>query len=61
MNKMKEVTQGQGAAVVATADLHVNSEIVGSDDGGFGVVERLIQPSNNKIALCMVLFYIVFV
>lgn len=57
---MKQVAREQAAAVIATEDLVVNLENIGSDDGGFGVVERETQPSNKIIALRMILFDIIF-
>ncbi|XP_078162930.1 uncharacterized protein LOC144558092 isoform X2 [Carex rostrata] len=48
---MKQVAQEQAAAVIATEDLVVNLENIGSDDGRIGVVERETQPSNKIIAL----------
>ncbi|KAF3340443.1 hypothetical protein FCM35_KLT16214 [Carex littledalei] len=58
---MKQVTQGQAAAVIATEDLVVNLEKIGSDDGGFGVLERETLPSNKIIALRMIHFDIIFI
>lgn len=58
--KQVAVAQGEDTAVVATADPVVNLEKIGSDGGGFEVLQRVTLPSNNRIALRMVLFDIGF-